>query len=239
MLEAEAEEFLDELLAPPPARGSRATPNAMVYERALTRADIESLHALPDGALATTVPTIKAIRQRHHSLARCLAQGMAEAEASAITGYCSSRISVLKQDPAFQELLTYYTEQKEEIFIDVHQRLAALGLNSIEELMARLDDQPEKFTNKDLMELAGLGFDRSGYGVQTKNSHTVNVALVPPHAIARIKEEVAKRENGKLIELQANTQDNIEPGLGDIGEPGLPAVAEITLEGGQGPGSSL
>jgi len=78
-----------------------------------------------------------------------------------ITGYSPSRISILQADPAFAELVAYYATQAEQVYLDVHQRLAALGIASMDELQERLESDPESFKNRELMSLVELTMDRT------------------------------------------------------------------------------
>ena len=143
------------------ARGGQrpGQPLAMEYVRDLGQADLELVLNPP--ALLATTPAIKQIRHIHHMLARCLAEGHKQSEASLITGLSASRISILQDDPSFKELVTYYSQQVEARYLDVHARVGALGLSVVDELQDRLLDQPEGFSNGQLRELMETCLDRS------------------------------------------------------------------------------
>lgn len=150
------------------ARGRRSEPLHMEVRRELNGADVEELlNPSPKGV--KTMPLAK-LRNTHHLLARLLAEGRSGAECSAMTGYSPSRISILKSDPAFVELVHHYQGQVEEIFVNVHERLAALGMSTIEELMERLEHDPDAISNRELMELASLCLDRSSAPPKNKAS---------------------------------------------------------------------
>lgn len=149
------DEILDLAL---PRGGKPKAELVLVVDRALGPADLESLAGAPK---VHGPGVIARLKHSHHLLARLLAEGRTAVEASYVTGYCESRISILQDDPAFQELVAYYTSQQEEVFLDVHQRLASLGIGAMEELQDRLDDTPGKFTEKQLMDLIELTMDRS------------------------------------------------------------------------------
>lgn len=152
---------LDDLqsLAIGSARGKRAMPLSMEFERELGPSDLPLiLEPPPQGAFT---PPLARIRNSHHMLARLLAEGKSGQEASLVTGYAPSRISILQNDPAFSELVTYYKGQVEAKYLDVHERLASLGLSSLDELQARLEEDPNSFKNRELMELAEFALDRS------------------------------------------------------------------------------
>ena len=141
------------------ARGRKPAPLEMMVRRELTLADKDELEN-PSARQSTTPPLLR-LRNTHHMLARCLAEGRPQAEVGLITGYSPSRISILQGDPAFQELIQYYKSQVEGMYLNVHERLAALGVSTIEELQQRLEDEPEGYSNRELMELASLTLDRS------------------------------------------------------------------------------
>lgn len=115
----------------------------------------EDLHLLRE-----TLPAARAnltqIRHSHHQLARLLSQGMSQNEASSITGYAPAYISVLKTDPSFSELITYYAAQQEMQHVDVLDRMRTLGLNTLEELQTRLETDPDSYSLRELMEQAEL-----------------------------------------------------------------------------------
>lgn len=141
----------------PSARGAKPKPLEISYVRDLNELDIPKLTA-PD-SLGDKPPTLKELRHSHHLLARSLAEGKAPAEAGAITGYSPSRISILQNDPAFAELIEYYKGQVEVKYVELHERVATLSKDAVEELLARLDDDPSKFSKKELMEITKLGTD--------------------------------------------------------------------------------
>ena len=144
----------------PPGKGRRPAPLAYGQARHLTEADIASMwDANPSGAKG--IPRIKTLRYNHHLLAKAVASGKSLLECSQMTGLTGSRISDLKNDPAFQELVSFYAEELHEVYVDVHQRMAALGTSVLEELTERFDAEPEKFTKRELLELFTTMADRS------------------------------------------------------------------------------
>lgn len=130
--------------------------------RQLTAADIASLaHAKPVAKAAPNL--IVKLRHAHHTLARLVAEGKDRIECSAITGYGVQYVTDLQKDPAFAELVAHYKEQIGTKYLDVHERLATLGVLAIEELQERLTD-PEKVKQinaTQLREIAESAFDRS------------------------------------------------------------------------------
>jgi hypothetical protein len=126
--------------------------------RPLVEADLE---------LAATVernsqpPAIKRITDRHHALARLLAAGTPEGEAALILGYDNSRVSILKQSPAFQELLALYRAEVDREFATTLDHMAGLSRDALLELRGRLEDEPEKFSNRELLSVVNDMVDRA------------------------------------------------------------------------------
>ena len=193
------EELLSDpgLVAVPAARGRKASPVATSYVRDLTAEDILALETAPP--IESETPFIAKLRSTHHNLARLLAEGIADVEASMITGYSISRISLLRRDPAFSDLLSYYEEQKREIFLNVHERLSGFGLQVLEELQERLDDNPEKFTVSELRDLMTATLDRGGYG--PKSTTALDIRITPATLLEAVKNEVKNRQSGQVKTL--------------------------------------
>ena len=70
-------------------------------------------------------------------------------------------ISLLKTDPAFQELVSFYADEMNELYVDVHQRMATLGTSILEELTERFEADPDKFTKRELLDMFTAMADRS------------------------------------------------------------------------------
>jgi hypothetical protein len=137
-----------------PARGGRRTAEPLQVEviRELTSDDLPSLrtgHSPAPRSLAV-------IRHSHHQLAQLLARGTSQTDAALITGYSPAYISVMKDDPAFAELLTHYSSVSEEKFADVLERMRSMGLSTLDELQNRLELESENWSVRELMELAEL-----------------------------------------------------------------------------------
>ena len=141
-------------------------------------------------------PTIKRLKQIHHELARLIASGLSMAEVAASTGYSASRISILQKDPSFKGLVDHYKAHRDEIFCDVHKRMATLGLDAADELQERLETNPESFSVGQLTELMKATLDRGGFSpVQKTQSVSMSVT---PEALAKIREKHAQATQGQV-----------------------------------------
>jgi hypothetical protein len=152
-----------------------ATPLTLTYVRDLTEAD---LALLAGGARAVSVrERIESLTHRHHLAARMIADGMKLSDVAYATAYSATTIANLRKDPAFRDLLAYYHGQKEQVYLDVHQRLGSLGMAAVDKLQSRiehldrlgedeLDDAQEEarrkiMPNGTLLQIAEMALDRS------------------------------------------------------------------------------
>ncbi len=141
------------------ARGRRPRVPDYVYLRDLNGADLELLKNPP--RLGIETPHVARMTNRHHALARLLAEGKKWWECSAITGHSQTRISLLQDDPSFQELIEFYRAQLTTVYLNVHERLAALGISCMEELQERLETEPDTFSARELREIMDTAFNKS------------------------------------------------------------------------------
>jgi hypothetical protein len=141
--------------------------------REVTPHDLEGL----DEEKGSAAPRIQKMRQRHHALAKGLADGMSEAECSAVFGYSSSRISILKSDQAFKELLLFYSQASTERYVEAKQVMADLHLDTAEILRERLEDNDEDISVGQLLEIMKVTADRTGHGPTTKVETNIKVGL--------------------------------------------------------------
>lgn len=142
--------------------------------RELTQSDL-ALLATERGIQPTHV---QRITDRHHALARCLASGMSATEAGLCTGYTASRISVLRGDPAFEELISFYRADKGASVLDLQAKFTALAKDATTEIQDRLELEPTSFGHDQLLDVIKLAADRSGNGPQSKTTNlNVNVNL--------------------------------------------------------------
>lgn len=158
-----------------PGRPRRVLQAELVRE--LGEPDFALLAATPRGV---TSPPIKRISERHHSLARLLAAGTPEAEAALITGYSASRISILKQSPAFEELVALYHAEVQREFTTTYEHMAGLSKDAVVELRDRLEDDAEKFSNRELLSISTELSDRAADAGDGGGRAPVRIELVGP-----------------------------------------------------------
>lgn len=137
---------------------------------------------------------LKRLGERHHALARLLAQGVSPGEASVVTGLSGSRISILKADPTFAELVSFYRDKVDEQYVDMHATLAGLSLDAAVRLRERLeDDDEDKLSIGQLIEITKLGADRTGFGPKSESTVNVNIGLAEKMQQARERAEARRR----------------------------------------------
>lgn len=137
-------------------------------------------------------PTVvQTLRDSHHRMARAVASGLTNAEVAALCGCSANRVSILRSDPSFRELVAH-----KRAMIDVewaaeadpvidHLRTNALKAQAM--LSDKLDaavEQNEFLPTRDLLGIAELGLDRTGYGKVNKNVN-INVDFAAKLEAAR------------------------------------------------------
>lgn len=163
----------------PRTRGRPARPVEYEIVREINEADLALLEAAPRGVTPTS---LKRLRDAHHGIARLIATGAPQHEIAAITGYSQSRISILKSDPAFQELVEHYRkialDAAAEITADRAVKMAALHDLIVEEKLTRLEESPESIDHETLDKWDRTAADRTGMGPQTKSMNVnLNVGI--------------------------------------------------------------
>lgn len=152
--------------------GRRPLPLGAEAVRELTESDIALLQ-VERGIKPTQ---LQRITDRHHALARCLATGMSATESGLVTGYTPSRISILRGDPAFEELIAFYQAETAKPVLDLQQRMTSLALDATAELQDRLELSPAEVSTDQLLDTIKLTADRTGHGPKQTNVN-VNVNL--------------------------------------------------------------
>lgn len=165
----------------PRTRGRAAKQIAAFHDRDLGPADLATLSS----ERGTRPSALVKIRDRHHLLARLIAAGQTVQACAAVTGYTVSRISILKDDPAFEELIGFYKDQVDEKYFDMHEQLAGLSADALAELRDRLEDEPDAFSTGQLLDILTKTADRVGFGPSAKTEVSVNIGIASRMDAAR------------------------------------------------------
>ena len=159
------------------------------YVRDLNDADLAILATSP---LGSQPPAIKRLTDRHHSLARLLAAGTPETEAALILNYDISRVSILKNSPAFQELLALYRGEVNREFATVLDHMAGISRDALVILRDRLEENEDRFSNNELMKIAADFSDRSiNADLDTARLPTVIELVAPASASSSLSDDGA------------------------------------------------
>lgn len=186
-------ELINELFLAPNVMGvKRGVPPSAQHTRDLTEADMAAL----EQNRGAQVPAIQRLRSSHHALARCLATGMNQLQAAAVTGYDRARIVQLLRDPSFNALVEEYKAESKEIMADVTQRMANLSLDALEVLQERLNEKPEDFSLGMLLDVVKAMADRTGHGPGQEVNFNVKMGSIdrPPRESHEEWLERRKRE---------------------------------------------
>jgi hypothetical protein len=174
--------------------------------RPLTAADM----ALLETERGIQPTAIQRITDRHHALARCLASSMSVADACAITGYTPSRISILKDDPAFKDLVEFYRGPNAELARDYVTKATIARNMATDLIIEKLESEPDTVGLDQAVDIAKTFADRSGHGPQSRTTNVnVNVNLADRLSAARKRVSSPQTEepdsSGPLfLELKAN-----------------------------------
>ena len=141
-------------------------------------------------------PGLQAIRDSHHRVARAFAAGLKLWEVAEVTGYSISRLSILRSDPAIEELIAGYRAQVTEEWREEQDALASLAVANMRKAERQLadrldaaDEEGETLPVRELVAIASDRMDRFGYSKKTVNTNiNVDFAAKLEAAIARTRE---------------------------------------------------
>lgn len=167
--------------------------------RSLTSGEVERASKGEGGT--TRASPLTRITGRHRLLAQYIAQGMGTTEAARRVGLTVSYTSILKNDPTFQDLISHAKAHQERAFIDTNERLAAITGNALDEINERFEEDPAQFSTDELLHIAALGADRTGFGPKKTEERNINLNFGDHLAAARARAaEAAKAISAPLIE---------------------------------------
>lgn len=186
-----------ELTPPRVGPGRRNADITAEVVRDLTAEDMELLR----GERGIQPKPIQRLRERHHTMARLIAEGRKIGEVAAIVGMEISRVSILQGDPTFKELVVFYRGEVEARYVEVHETLAGLSLDAAIKLREKLEASDEEGADQisiaQLIELTKLGADRTGHGPSSTATVNVNVGLAS--RLEEARKRVADRR--KVIDI--------------------------------------
>lgn len=149
-----------------------------------------------DAQLSDDPSDLKKIREKHHHVARLVADGMSQRLVAQVCGFTESYLSILLNNPAMVELVELYRIQAGAQVKLATEKLKSVGLKALEKLDERLDR--DELDNNELISASKLGLDRGGLGPQSK-VHNVNEHHVVDHAKLRELNDEARRRNHEFV----------------------------------------
>lgn len=169
------------------------------------------------------------MRTRHHEVARLLALGYSHVQISAVMGISPQTIWMLKGNPAFQDLLTYYMSERDKAVRDVSGRIESLAMSGLDRLQDFLEspDAAPALVREVAMNL----LDRAGYSpVKKKEVRAMHTVLTA--------EDLKEIRNGSsaVVRRPAKVIDLVPSAAGGEGAPDGEVSAGGTLEVIEGSG---
>jgi len=149
---------------------------------------------------------LKKIKEKHHHVARLIADGLKQSLVATISGYTESYISVLLNAPAMQELIELYRIKNGAATQIAVEKLKTVGLKALEKLDARIT--ADELDNNELISTAKLGLDRSGHGPQSKTAIVSEEHIFDHAKLAELNKD-AKRRNHEYIVPQEDVREAI------------------------------
>lgn len=147
---------------------------------------------------------LKKIKEKHHHVARLVADGLKQTLVSALTGYDDAYLSVLLKAPAMIELVELYRIKNGAAIDVVTEKLKTVGLKALERLDARVE--ADELDNNELISTAKLGFDRAGHGPASKHQVDFEQHIFDHAKLAELNKE-AKRRNAEYIVPQEEIRE--------------------------------
>jgi hypothetical protein len=154
------------------------------------------------------VPPLKKARAIHHKQAQLLAAGHSNEEVASIIGTTSARISLLRNDPTFRELIAFYSDQSAEIELETHKRIQNTLIDVLElsanEIQQRLEDdtQRARMPLGELRRTAEFAADRSIAPPRA----TQQGSTMPPARIEFNFGFKSKQDETKTIDIEQQEQ---------------------------------
>lgn len=186
----------------------RPTITTCTIEGSLEEEDLRQLLVDPATLPNEDDPSdLKKIREKHHHVARLLADGLSQRLVSQICGYSEAYLSVLLNNPSMQELIELYRIQNGKATQLVVEKMKTVGLKALEQLDEALDDK--KLNNQELLSAAKLGLDRAGHGPTSTQKIAAETHVFDHAKLAELSAN-ARRENVKYIVPQEEIRESLK-----------------------------
>ena len=137
---------------------------------------------------------LQRLSSRHRQIAKYIASGARTSDTAAKFGLSISRVSILKGDPTFQDLVRFYSGLEEDKHVGLLEVLEGLATDSVTTLIDRMEEDAEQFTTQELVIIAKMAADRSGHAPRRieEKSVTINFGDRLDEARKRAKERLVE-----------------------------------------------
>lgn len=121
------------------------------------------------------VVSVQKLRARHHEIARLMASGLRDKEIMETLGGSLMNLTLLRRNPAFQNLLLFYMAERDAQAMDLAGQIrqtAAMSLDLVQQKLEEAIEDPGKrdaLGNKFLLEATTTLLDRAGFNPTQKH----------------------------------------------------------------------
>lgn len=147
---------------------------------------------------------LKKIREKHHHVARLVADGLQQRMVASITGYQESYISILLNNPSMIELVELYRIRNGKAVEIATEKLRTVGLKALEKLDAKIEN--DDLSNLELIATSKLGLDRGGLGPSSTHRNLTEQHVFDHAKLAELSKE-ARRRNSEYVVPQDHVRD--------------------------------
>ena len=187
----------------------RPTMTTCTIEGALEEEDLRQLMLEPGDIVPEEddPKDLKKIREKHHHVARLVADGLSQRLVSQICGYSEAYISVLLNNPSMIELVELYRIQNGKATQLAVEKLKTVGLKALEQLDEKLD--ANGLNNQELIAAAKLGLDRAGHGPTSTQKIAAETHVFDHAKLAELNAK-ARRENAEYVIPQEEIRESMK-----------------------------
>ena len=143
---------------------------------------------------------VKRFRDTHHMMARLFALGFRTGEVAEKMGYSVSRISILRNSPAFEELVEAYRRdvdglwrQRQDEYLELTTRAKMIAARMKVDQMEEAEENGEHIPLRTLLAIEGDAADRTGY---PKGAVTTNINITLAAQLDR-----ARKRSSRVLKL--------------------------------------
>jgi hypothetical protein len=141
--------------------------------------------------------SLKKLREKHHSVARLIAAGLEQRTVATLSGYTEGYLSILLNNPAMEELVSFYRMAAGNAAQVIGERLRSVGLKALE----HLDDKIEggELNANELIQATKLGLDRSGHGPSSTTRKVDEQHIIDHARILELNEKAREGSRGYIV----------------------------------------